>query len=230
LRHAITSLREAIALDPANPQPYLPFVQCLAPPGRLQLLIRWAYLSPHDPQPLIRLSHSYRELGRPIDAIPAAINAIQRKPDLADGQMALGVAHHAKGDLASACHAFAAALVLMPDHFSSTINLALALFEYLGPEQALSAVDYALKSPDPEMRPGPKACICWPWVHSKKAGDLYEGRLNRPGIIRPDIAAKPQWRGEAFAGSLYCCRPNRVRATACNSFAFMMRSRRAAVR
>jgi tetratricopeptide (TPR) repeat protein len=198
---AITCLREAMALDPTAADPYLPFAQSLAAPGRINLLTRWGRLSPHDPQPLIRLSHSWREMGKSALAISAAQEAILRQPQAADGHMALGVAQHATGDLAQACDSLCAALALAPDHFSATINLALALFEFRGPKTALYAVERALA-----LNPNSGDAAWTKGMYLLALGDFepgwrwYEGRLNRPGIMRSEIANRPIWRGEDFAG------------------------------
>ncbi len=201
LAKAITLLREALALDPTQPAPYLPFAQCLAPANRIGILTRWCQLAPHDGEVWMRLAHSYRELGLFPLAVTSAENAIAIRPLWADGWIALATAAHGAGDLEMAARTMAIALALAPESYGGWINAALLIFEHLGPAPALRLAEHAQRLAPANGDPG--------WIMGmyllaqgqfRDGWSWFERRLLRPGIIRPDIAARPQWRGEDFAG------------------------------
>ena len=200
-KQAIDAFRQAIALAPDVTQAYGPFAACLAPLGRIPLLQYWAQLMPHDPAPLVAQSHAWREAGRTIEAVDLASAALAIHAYAAEAWMALGVAHHAQGQLQQAQSALATALILAPAARVNWINLSLVLTESHMPQAAnlclIRAHHLAPGLGDAEWGIGLNLWLigqlkaAWPW---------FEGRLLRPGIIPPHCRSIKQWRGENFAG------------------------------
>jgi tetratricopeptide (TPR) repeat protein len=200
-RQAICVLRESLALDPSRPEALIPFARALAPANKIALLQRWAKLSPQDATPLIDLSHAYRDSDAPDQAREAAEAALKLDRQSVTACGALGAACHAGGQLDQAIQAFCTALSLAPFDRSAWINLSLAHSEYSNPAQALWSITRAhYLAPglgDAEWGMG---LHLWMIGRLPQAWTWFEGRLARPGMVRPDIAAKPCWRGEDFAG------------------------------
>jgi tetratricopeptide (TPR) repeat protein len=200
-RQAICVLRESLALDPSRPEALIPFARALAPANKIVLLQRWAKLSPLDATPLIDLSHAYRDSGAPDQALVAAQAALTLDRQSVRAWSAYGAACHAQGQLDHAIQAFCTALALSPHDRSAWINLSLVHSENSHPAQALWSITRAhYLAPglgDAEWGMG---LNLWMMGHLPQAWTWFEGRLARPGMVRADIAAKPQWHGEDFAG------------------------------
>jgi hypothetical protein len=97
--------------------------------------------------------------------------------------------------------AFCTALSLAPFDRSAWINLSLAQSENSDPARAWWSITRAhYLAPglgDAEWGMG---LHLWMMGHLPQAWTWFEGRLARPGMVRPSIAAKPTWRGENFVG------------------------------
>jgi Flp pilus assembly protein TadD len=200
-KQAINAFRQAIALAPEMTQAYGPFAACLAPLGRMALLQHWARLMPHDPAPLLAQSHAWRDSGQAREAVDLAFSALLLNAQSPEAWMALGVAHHALGQLQKAQNALAKALVLSPASRVNWINLSLILTEAQMPALAnlclMRAYHLVPGMGDAEWGIGLNLWLmeqlesAWPW---------FEGRLLRPGIVPAHCRTAAPWRGENFAG------------------------------
>jgi tetratricopeptide (TPR) repeat protein len=103
---ALVLLREVLKQDPKNPYAYHLLGIALYELGQIEAA-RDAYratlaIAPDHLGARVHLSHVYRELGDTKNAITQGMEALRRFPGDSDALHAVGLAYHARGDVAAA--------------------------------------------------------------------------------------------------------------------------------
>ncbi|MBF0454290.1 MAG: glycosyltransferase family protein [Magnetococcales bacterium] len=119
-------------------------------------------LNPSDPEPYFHLGDQLIDEGRPQEAIEWLTKAAQQEPDFLEAWNNLGLCHKALKQLEPARECFQKAIQLDPDHTDPHINLSMTLLIMGDYFHGWQEYDWRFKRPDsPLYRPPPPGVPLW---------------------------------------------------------------------
>ncbi len=203
---ALAAFERAVAAAPGEPQAVAALADCLFALGRqdqaIAALEAGVKRAPGAPALAFKLAGALRAAGRLEQAISLYRGLLARDPNLAEAHGNLGNALTRAGRFGEAIESFQRALALKPGSAVTCYNLAKALEEVSDWPGAEAAYRRALElQPDFAEAAWSLAQLFWLQGRFDEAWPHYDKRLFRRGFERrPEVFAKPAWRGESFEG------------------------------